>query len=140
MKENIMGIDKSGLEDDVRLIRDLKTRDGSESSDHFTMTFTSNLWFDNLQLEPNWKRHFIDKEKRKKLYMLYDALKMKADKNNQFVTAMALNLYQELDIPESTIKKYLSQLVEMNLLTKPKHGAYQLTDLSIVADEEEEKY
>ena len=53
---------------------------------------------------------------------------------------MMLNLYQELDIPESTIKKYLSQLVEMNLLTKPKHGAYQLTDLSIVADEEEEKY
>ena len=76
--ENEMGIAKSTLENDMRLIRDLKARDGSESNDYFRMLFNYPI-FSNLELEPDWKRHFVDEQKRKKLYKLYEGVKKKVN-------------------------------------------------------------
>mgnify|MGYP003113960737 FL=1 len=132
--ENEMGIDVSNLDDDVRLIKDLKVRDGYHSSEYYKIQFKPSIWFGDIEVEPFYKRHFIDKEQRKKIYELYDAVKDKAV-DKKFYTNDAINLYQDLGISESTIKRYLKSLGDIGLIKKLQHGQFQLTDMKVAKEE-----
>ena len=69
-----------------------------------------------------------------KIYELYDAVKDKAV-DKKFYTNDAINLYQDLGISESTIKRYLKSLGDIGLIKKLQHGQFQLTDMKVAKEE-----